>query len=42
MLTAEIIKEKAKQLGAAVCGIGQIYEETDPQRDPRSIFHGAK
>ena len=42
MLTAEIIKEKAKQLGAAVCGIGQVYEEADPQRDPRSILPGAK
>ena len=42
MLTAEIIKEKAKQLGAAVCGIGAVYEEADPQRDPRSILPGAK
>ena len=42
MLTAELIKEKAQQLGAAVCGIGQVYEEADPQRDPRSILPGAK
>ena len=42
MLTAEMIKEKAKQLGAAVCGIGQVYAEADPQRDPRSILPGAK
>ena len=42
MLTSERIKEKAKQLGAAVCGIGKVYEEKDPQRDPRSILPNAK
>lgn len=42
MLTSEQIKEKAKQLGAAVCGIGRVYEEPDPQRDPRSILPNAK
>ena len=42
MLTSESIKEKAKQLGAAVCGIGKVYEEKDPQRDPRSILPNAK
>lgn len=42
MLTAEIIKQKAKELGAAVCGIGRVYDEPDPQRDPRSILPNAK
>ncbi len=42
MLTSDIIKQKARQLGAAVCGIGRIYEEPDPQRDPRSILPNAK
>ncbi len=42
MLTSEWIKEKAKELGASVCGIGQLYEEPDPQRDPRMILPKAK
>ena len=42
MLTSELIKEKAKQLGATVCGIGKVYEEKDPQRDPRRILPNAK
>lgn len=42
MLTSANIKEKAKQLGAAVCGIGRVYEEADPQRDPRNILPKAK
>lgn len=42
MLTSEQIKEKAKQLGAAVCGIGKLYEEKDHQRDPKSILPNAK
>lgn len=42
MLTSADIKKKAAQLGATVCGIGRIYEEPDPQRDPRSILPGAK
>ena len=42
MLTAERIKEKAAQLGAAVCGIGAVYDEPDPQRDPKSILPNAK
>ena len=42
MLTSEQIKEKAKQLGATICGIGRVYEEKDPQRDPRSILPKAK
>jgi len=42
MLTSERIKAKAKELGAAVCGIGRIYDEPDPQRDPKSILPNAK
>ena len=42
MLTAEIIKQKAKELGAAVCGIGKIYDEPDIQKDPRMILPEAK
>lgn len=42
MLTSESIKAKAKELGAAVCGIGRIYEETNPQRDPKKILPNAK
>jgi len=42
MLTSEIIKAKAKELGATVCGIGRLYEEENPQRDPRSILPKAK
>ena len=42
MLTSEEIKQKAKELGATVCGIGRIYEEENPQRDPRMILPNAK
>ena len=42
MLTSDIIKQKAKELGATLCGIGKIYDEADPQRDPRSILPNAK
>lgn len=42
MLTSEMIKQKAKELGASVCGIGKVYEESDPQKDPRQILPNAK
>lgn len=44
MLTAKIIKEKAIELGASACGIGDIkyFEGTNPQRDPKSILPNAK
>ena len=42
MLTAELIKQKAEELGATVCGIGQLYDEENPQRDPRMILPNAK
>lgn len=42
MLTAEHIKQKAKELGATVCGIGRVYDEENPQRDPKMILPNAK
>ena len=44
MLTAEIIKNKAMELGAVLCGIGDIkhFEGEDIQRDPKSILPNAK
>ena len=44
MLTSEYIKQKAKELGATTCGIGDIsyFEGCDPQRDPKCILPGAK
>ena len=44
MITAEIIKQKAKELGAAVCGIGKldIFEGDDIRRDPKMILPSAK
>jgi len=44
MLTAELIKEKAKELGAVMCGIGdvQLFKDVDPQHNPLSILPNAK
>lgn len=44
MITAEIIKAKAKELGAAVCGIGSldIFEGENIQKDPKMILPNAK
>ncbi|MBQ8836260.1 MAG: 4Fe-4S binding protein [Clostridia bacterium] len=42
MLTAELIKQKAKELGATVCGIGHVYNEENIQRDPKMILPNAK
>jgi len=42
MLTSQNIKDRALQLGAALCGVGRIYDEPDPQRDPRNILPHAK
>ena len=42
MLTNAQIKEKAKELGATVCGIGKVYDEPNPQRDPKMILPNAK
>lgn len=43
-MTAEFIKEKAKELGAAICGIGNIelLRNEDPQRNPFQILPKAK
>ena len=44
MITAEIIKEKAKELGAVVCGIGDIkyFEDLVPEHNPLQILPNAK
>jgi len=42
MLTNAQIKAKAKELGATICGIGKVYEESNPQRDPKMILPNAK
>ena len=42
MLTSEQIKAKAKELGATICGIGKVYAEENPQRDPYMILPNAK
>lgn len=42
MLTSADIKAKAKELGATICGIGRVYTEENPQRDPRMILPNAK
>ncbi len=41
-MTSEYIKQKAKELGATVCGIGRIYDEENMQRDPKMILPNAK
>lgn len=43
-MTAEFLKQKAKELGAAVCGIGnvELLRGEDPQRNPFSILPNAK
>ena len=44
MLTSKIIKDKAKELGAMVCGVGDIkyFIGDDIQRNPLSILPNAK
>lgn len=42
MLTSEMIKQRAKELGASVCGIGRVYDESDAQKAPRSILPKAR
>ncbi|MBE6613062.1 MAG: hypothetical protein E7632_11270 [Ruminococcaceae bacterium] len=43
-LTSKMIKDKARELGAAVCGIGtlELFEGEDPRRDPKMILPNAK
>ncbi len=44
MITAEYIKQKARELSADVCGIGALdaYPNENPQRDPKMILPNAK
>lgn len=44
MLNAEFIKQKAKEFGATICGIGnpELFKGDDPQRNPYSILPNAK
>lgn len=44
MLTSEYIKEKAKEYGASVCGVGSldIFEGEIPERNPKLILPNAK
>ena len=42
MLTSQLIKERAKELGASVCGIGKVYSELEKGRDPYMILPCAK
>ena len=42
MLTSDMVKRRALELGATVCRIGKIYDEPDKQRDPRMILPNAK
>ena len=42
MLTAQMIKDMARELGATVCGIGRVYDEPNIQRDPKMILPNAK
>ncbi len=44
MITAKMIKDKARELGATVCGIGtlDIFEGEHIQRDPKMILPDAK
>ena len=43
-MTSEYIKQKAKEFGATVCGIGnvELFRGDDPQRSPFSILPKAK
>ena len=44
MLTSKLIKERAKELGAAVCGIGtlDLFEGAEPRKNPFMILPRAK
>lgn len=42
MLTTEMIKKRAYELGASLCGVGRVYKEEDPGRDPYMILPQAK
>ena len=42
MLTSDMIKQRARDLGATLCRIGRVYDEPNTQRDPRMILPNAK
>lgn len=42
MLTSDMIKQRARELGATLCRIGRVYDEPNTQRDPRMILPNAK
>lgn len=44
MLTSKMIKEKALELGAVLCGIGdaELFRDLEPRRSPFSILPAAK
>lgn len=44
MLTTELIKEKAREYGASICGVGSLtlFEREDPSMDPKQILPAAK
>lgn len=42
MLTSQMIKEKARELGATLCGIGKVYDEPNKGKDPYMILPSAK
>ena len=43
-MNAEFIKQKAKEFGASICGIGnpELFKNDDPQHNPYSILPNAK
>ncbi len=43
-MNAEFIKQKAKEFGASICGIGnpELFRNDDPQHNPYSILPNAK
>ena len=41
-MNAQDIKNIARNLGATVCKIGKVYDEPNPQRDPKMILPNAK
>lgn len=44
MVTAEMIKQRAKELGASICGIGDVslFVGDDPRHNPLSVLPNAK
>lgn len=42
MLTTEMLKKRAYELGASLCGVGRVYKDENPGRDPYMILPKAK